>query len=69
MRTEILKNPKAHRKEIKLDDDGNPINPPKRPNFLDDLYKWTQSFYSKEKAEKTLEDCEAKNHPLFEKPK
>lgn len=64
-RADILKNPKAYRKAPKLDDDGNPIPPPKRPNFLDDTMKWAKSFYDKERAEKTLEECEQKGHPLL----
>lgn len=70
-RADILKNPRAHFKTQKVDDDGNPIPPPKRPNFLDDTIKLAKSFYDKERAEKTLEECEQKNHPLLEplKPK
>lgn len=67
-RADILKNPKKYRAS-KTDKDGNPVPPPKRPNFLDEVTKWANSFYHKEKAEKTLEDCEGKNHPLLQPPK
>lgn len=68
-REKILSNTKREKKEPKLDRDGNPLPPPKRPNFLDDLYKWSNSFYNKEKAEKTIEECISKGHPLFDKKK
>lgn len=68
-RENILKNPKQYRAQPKLDDEGNPIPPPKRPNFLDEVMKWAHSYYDKEKAEKTRDECEQKNHPIDEKPK
>lgn len=68
-RTNILNNPKKYRMQQKTDKDGNPLPPPKRPNFLDDITKWANSFYSQEKAEKTKDDCEQKGHPIDEKPK
>ena len=64
-RAAILKDPSKHRKDPKLDDAGNPLPPPKRPNFLDEVTKWANSYYDKEKAEKTLEDCEGKGHALL----
>jgi hypothetical protein len=68
-RAAILKDPKQHRKGPKVDDAGNPLPPPKRPNFLDEVTKWAKSYYDKEKADKVIEDCDGKGHPLLAKPK
>lgn len=67
-REDILKNPKKYRTE-KKDKDGNIILPPKRLNFLDDVIKWANSYYDKEKAEEVIAKNAEGNHPLFEIPK
>ena len=68
-RLNIFKNPKKYTMGPKQDKEGNVIIP-HRPNFLDEVTKWANSFYDKEKAEKTKEECEGKGHPLFpDKPK
>jgi hypothetical protein len=54
---------------IKTDEEtGKPIQP-KRPNFLDEVFKWANSYYDKEKAEKVIEDLESKGRSLESKPK
>ncbi len=54
---------------IKTDEEtGKPILP-KRPNFLDEVYKWANSYYDKEKAEKVIEELEGKGRSLDGKPK
>lgn len=64
LRGDILKNPKAHRKDPKIDEETGKVILPKRPNFLDDLFKWSNSYYNKTKAEEILED----KGPDFNKP-
>jgi hypothetical protein len=52
----------------KEDEDGNVILP-KRPNFLDDVFKLANSFYDKEKAEKIISELEEKGQTIGSKPK
>lgn len=52
----------------KEDENGNPIII-KRPNFLDEVVKWANSYYDKEKAEKVKEELEGKGRSLDSKPK
>ena len=39
----------------KSEDDDSKV-PPKRPNYLDDLYKWCNSYYDKKRAEELISD-------------
>jgi len=42
---------------------------PKRPNYLDQVYKWANSFYNKEKAEEIKANLAEKGHPIDEPKK
>lgn len=42
--------------------------PPKRPNYLDQVYKWSKSYYDPEKAQKIIDDLDSKGRP-FDKRK
>jgi hypothetical protein len=42
--------------------------PPKRPNYLDQIYKWSNSFYDPERAQKVTEDLASKGK-AFDKKK
>jgi hypothetical protein len=67
-RADILKNHKSQwppKDWPKIKKDGNDeVVKPKRPNYLDQVYKWSNSFYDNEKAKKVMEDLEAKGRPL-----
>ena len=41
--------------------------PPKRPNYLDQVYKWSRSSYDEDRAKKIIEDLESKNRPIDKK--
>jgi hypothetical protein len=41
--------------------------PPKRPNYLDQIYKWSNSYYDHERAQKVTEDLESKGRPFDKK--
>jgi hypothetical protein len=45
--------------------------PPKRPNYLDQVYKWSNSFYDPQKAKDVMEKLADHNRPIdkFPEPK
>ena len=65
----LCKIPKPISKQFlkKEDEDGNKIIP-KRPNFLDDLYKWANSYYDPKKAEELIEELKGRGKDIFAKP-
>lgn len=65
----LCKIPKKVKEQFKKVDEDGKVILPKRPNFLDDVYKWANSYYDKEKAEKVIEDLAAKDRTLEYKPK
>jgi hypothetical protein len=42
--------------------------PPKRPNYLDQVYKWSNSFYDPQKAKDVTERLAEHNRPIDKKP-
>lgn len=68
-RTEILKNhqskwPPSDWPKVKKDDGSIEVSKPKRPNYLDQIYKWSKSFYDEEKAKTIMSDLESKGRPI-----
>lgn len=51
----MIKNPTKGIVWPPKDKEGNPFFP-KRPNFLDEVIKWSNSFYNKEKAEEIIQN-------------
>lgn len=68
-RAEILKKPPgkwppSDWPKVKKEDGTMEVSKPKRPNYLDQVYKWSKSFYDEQKAKTIMEDLEAKGRPI-----
>lgn len=55
-------------KDWKLDPETEKPIPPKRPNYLDQIIKWANSYYNPTKAEEIKEAMADKGHPIDAKP-
>ncbi len=49
--------------------DKNKSIPPKRPNYLDQVTKWSNSFYDPAKRDELIKTLNERTHPYDEKPK
>jgi hypothetical protein len=67
---EMVKKPRAEwpPKNWPKDKETDKPYPPKRPNYLDQVYKWANSFHDPKRAEEVKQLLEEKGHPL-DKPK
>jgi hypothetical protein len=63
-RAEIAKDALKHPKKYFPPRKNDEVIVFKRPNYLDDVYKWANSYYDKEKAEAVLEKINEKNSSL-----
>lgn len=69
-RAEMIKHPKGQwpPSDWPKDKETDKQLPPKRPNYLDQLYKWTNSYYDPKKAEEVKERLEEQGHPIDKMP-
>jgi hypothetical protein len=69
-RWEMIKKPKGQwpPSNWKVNEETGKAIPPKRPNYLDQVYKWAHSFYNPERAEEVKQALEDKGHPLDKPP-